>query len=90
MKTKEEIEEKAVNYLTAYGGNMLTVGPAFFDGKKNVWIVPIFYGPLFDELPLDEMEFNEEGDLIYAPSRQKLSELIRVRFNNTKRLEAEL
>lgn len=90
MKTKEEIEEKADNYITEYGGNMLTAGPTFFDGKKNAWIVPIFYGPLFDEFPLDEMEFNEEGDLIYAPSRQKLSELIGLRFNSTKKLEAEI
>ncbi|MBI4009704.1 MAG: hypothetical protein HY361_00720 [Candidatus Aenigmarchaeota archaeon] len=36
MKTKEEIEEKAVNYITAYGGNMLTAGPTFLMGKKCV------------------------------------------------------
>lgn len=87
METREEIKEKAEHYLTAYGGNMLTAGPTFFNEKKHAWIVPIFYGPLFADFPLDEMEFNEEGDLIYTPSTQKLSGLIRLRFgDNSKEL----
>lgn len=84
MKTREEIKEKAEHYIMDYGGNMLTAGPIFFDGKKNVWVSPIFYGPKFAEFPLDELEFNEDGDLAYAPSHKKLVELIRLRFGNSK------
>lgn len=90
MKTREEIGEKAEHYIMDYGGTMLEPGPVFFDGGKKVWIAPIFYGPAFKDFPLDEMQFNEEGDLVYAPSRQKLSELIRLRFNSTKKLEVEV
>lgn len=90
MKTREEIQDKAEHYVIAYGGNMLTVGPTFFDNSKKRWIVPIFYGPHFVEFPLDEMEFNEDGDLTYAPSAQKLSELIRLRFNLPSKEELEI
>lgn len=88
MKTREEIQEKAEHYVIAYGGNILTVGPTFFDGKENVWVVPIFYGSKFANFPLDEMRFNADGDLIYAPSMEKIEKLIELRFG--KAIESKI
>jgi len=90
MKTEKEIKEKAERYIIDYGGTMLQPGPVIFYREKGVWIVPIFYGPKFSEFPLDEMEFNEDGDLVYAPSSEKLSKLIRVRFNLPSKEELEI
>ena len=80
MKTREDIQEKARHYVIAYGGNMLNVGPVFFNCEKKVWVVPIFYGSKFANFPLDEMEFNQDGDLVCAPSMEKLEKLIELRF----------
>jgi len=90
MKTEKEIKEKAERYIIDYGGNMLQPGPVIFYRERGTWTVPIFYGSKFSEFPLDEMEFNENGDLVYAPSLKKLSELIRVRFNLPSKEELEI
>ena len=80
MTNEKEIVDKVDDYLLTYVGNLVSSGIPFFNNKEKVWIVPIIHGPMNSTFPLDEMKLSEEGEIIYAPTRERLVELAKKRI----------
>ncbi|HLC39294.1 MAG TPA: hypothetical protein VJJ76_00235 [archaeon] len=72
MISEKEIIDIVDDYLLTYVGNLVVSGIPFFNSKERVWVVPIFHASSNETFPLDEMKLNENGEIIYAPAREKL------------------
>lgn len=80
MINKDEALDKAEDYLLTYIGNLVGCGIPFFDSEKNVWIVPVLHMSDVAIFPLDEIHVDETGNIVYAPTRERLSEIAEKRF----------
>lgn len=80
MITKERAYEIADRYLLEYVGNLVGPGEPMFDGKVNVWVVPIFHMSKVAKFPLAELVLDSEGNIIYIPTAEQLEEIGNKKF----------
>ena len=77
MISEKEIVDKVDDYLLTYVGNLVSSGIPFFNSKEKIWVVPIVHATQNSTFPLDEMRLGMGGEIIYAPTRERLIELAR-------------
>jgi len=87
MITKEQALDKAEDYLLTYIGNLVGPGASFFDNEKNVWVVPIFHMSNIATFPLDEIHVDTHGNIVYAPTRERLIQIARKRFEGNEEIK---
>ena len=75
MIKKEKAYEIADRYLLEYVGNLIGPGEPMFDGKVNVWVVPIFHMSKVATFPLAELVLDSEGNIVYMPTAEQLEEI---------------
>jgi len=72
MISEKEAVDKADEYLLLYIGNLVSSGIPLFNKKERTWIVPIIRISSEKTNVLDKIKISENGQIIYAPSREKL------------------
>ena len=87
MITKEEVLDKAEDYLLTYIGNLVGCGIPFFDNKRSIWVVPIDHMSNVATFPLDELHIDVNGDFTYTPTREKLIEIAEKRFEGDEEIK---
>lgn len=80
MINKNEALDKAGDYLLTYIGNLVGCGIPFFDNERTVWVVPVFHTSDVATFPLDEIHVDVDGNIMYAPTRERLIEIAEKRF----------
>lgn len=84
MINEKEVANKVQDYLLTYVGNLVNVGIPFFDNKEKMWIVPIVNVSSKLTFPLDEIKLSENGEIISAPTRERLIELAKLKISKDK------
>lgn len=87
MITKEAALDKVEDYLLTYIGNLVGPGIPFFDNQRNLWIVPILHMSNVATFPLDEMHVDVNGNIVFAPTREKLVEIAEKRFEGNEEIK---
>ena len=77
---KNEILDKAGDYLLTYIGNLVGPGIPIFNEERGIWVVPIFHTSDVATFPLDEIHIDVNGDVVYAPTRERLIQVAEKRF----------
>jgi hypothetical protein len=85
--TKKEALDKAEDYLLTYIGNLVGPGIPFFDSERNIWIIPVFHMSKIATFPLDEMQIDTNGNIVRAPTRERLIELAGKRFEGNEEIK---
>lgn len=74
MINEKEAIDKVDDYLITYIGNLVSSGTPFFNKKEKMWVVPIVKVSN-EKNVLSEIKLSESGEIVYAPTREKLIEL---------------
>lgn len=82
MQTK--IIESAREYLIENIGNLVSVGEVYFDKKDNTWNVKILAKSPRGIIPVGEMIFDFNGNMIEVPTKETLLNILKTKLNEEK------
>jgi len=78
------IIEKAKGYLVENYGNLTSTGRVYFNKKDNTWSVKIIVRSNKGIIPVGELVFDTNGNIIEVPTKETLLNILRIRLSKEK------
>jgi hypothetical protein len=79
-----KIFESAKEYLIENFGNLVSAGEVYFDKKNSMWNVKIVAKTPQGIIPVGELMFDSNGDLIEVPTKETLLNIMKMKFNEER------
>lgn len=79
-----EILEAAKEYLIENFGNLVSPGEIYFNQSRNTWNVQILVKTPKGIIPVGEVIFNLEGDIIEVPTKEVLLSILKTMLDEKK------
>jgi hypothetical protein len=77
----EKILEAAKEYLIENFGNLVSAGDIYFNRKNNTWYVKIVVKTPKGIIPVSDVLFDSNGDIIEVPTKDTLLHILKTRLN---------
>jgi hypothetical protein len=79
-----KIFESAKEYLIENFGNLVSAGEVYFDKRNNTWNVKIAAKTPHGIIPVGELLFDFNGNLIEAPTKETLLSILKTKLNEER------
>jgi len=79
-----KIFESAKEYLIENFGNLVSAGEVYFDKKNGRWNVKIIAKTPRGIIPVGELLFDFNGNLIDVPTKESLLNILKTKLNEEK------
>jgi len=79
-----KIIDTARGYLIENFGNLTSIGGVYFDKKNDTWRVKIVVKTNRGIIPVGELVFDTNGDIVEVPSKETLLNILRNRLSEEK------
>jgi len=79
-----KIFEWAKEYLIENFGNLVSAGEVYFDKKNGIWNVKIIAKTPQGIIPVGELLFDFNGNLIDVPTKESLLNILKTKLNEER------